>query len=241
MDDFTTGPRSFDVVFVSSDSINQDGSITFHLKKPLEFANEWEVGVKQIIIKSPFNSGAYKVFYDKATPDGKFSTESLILTDIGIPRNPKELLELINSKIPNSIKNDLSFSLQDDNFVHLNVKNTKIRFQDSYLTDILGFSSEREYTSKHDNVRGNKKLELLCPIFTVTTDITLPGSEILSMDVLKDTDMYENYKYEKVSYYGILRSYISSINIAIKDIHNKPFKIREPFVIKLSFRRCTYI
>ena len=37
MDDFTTGPRSFDVVFVSSDSdnaINQDGSITFYLKKP---------------------------------------------------------------------------------------------------------------------------------------------------------------------------------------------------------------
>lgn len=165
MDDFTTGPRSFDVLFVSSDannSINQDGSITFYLKKPLEFANEWEIGLKQLIIKSPFNSGTYKILYDVPAESGKSSTKSLSLADIGIPKNPKELLDFVNSKIPSSLKKDLSFSQQDDQYVHLNIKNTKIKFQDSYLNDLLGFSSEEEYTSR---VIANKKLEILSPIF----------------------------------------------------------------------------
>ena len=125
----------------------------------------------------------------------------MIFTDIGIPKNPKELLEFMNSKIPNSLKNDLSFSLQDDQYVHINIKNTKIRFQDSYLTDVLGFSSDKEYTRKDNNVSENRKLELMCPVFTVMTDITLPGSEVLALDVFKDINIYENYKYEKVSYY----------------------------------------
>mgnify|MGYP003449431126 CR=1 FL=1 len=81
----------------------------------------------------------------------------------------------------------------------------------------------------------------MCPVFTVMTDITLLGSEVLALDVFKDINIYENYKYEKVSYYGILRSYISSINITIKDIHNKIFKIKDPFAIKLSFKRSTYL
>jgi len=56
MDDFLTGPASFDLYLKTSDRNvlhNGHGGFSFVLQKPLEFSSEWEVGVKQLIAKSP--------------------------------------------------------------------------------------------------------------------------------------------------------------------------------------------
>lgn len=245
MDDFLTGPKDFDIYFTSTDdavSLNIDGSYNLQLKKPLEFANEWEIGIKQIIIKSPFNSELYNIFYTiPDQPDEKPISKLFNLKNLGIPGNENEIVDFVNRTIPNNLKKNLSFTLQKDGFVTMKLKNTQIRFQNSYLTDVLGFTSDQTYPSDYptlnSQIRANKRMQILSPIFLVQTDITLPGYEMLAMNVFTDTNKFESYKYEKVSYSNILRSYISSINFTIKDINNNILSFNEPFVIKLHFRK----
>jgi len=75
MDDFFLGSDSFDLYFNSSDDkviINLDGTYTFVLNKMLQIANEWEIGIKNIIIKSPLVIPDTKISYlSQDNPDQK--------------------------------------------------------------------------------------------------------------------------------------------------------------------------
>jgi len=246
MDEFLVGPKSFDIWFSSMDKssyLNADGSYNFVLKKPLEFGGEWEIGIKQIIIKSPINSEMFNIFY--TLPDKPDTKPWFNLRDIDLSNSATNLIATLNSKIPSSLQKDFSFLLEDDGFVMMNVKDAQVQFQNSFLSDILGFSSEKTYPEQYPTqtlqVRADKPLQLVYPIFSVFVDVTLPGSEILATDVFSDTNTYKNYKYDKISYYNILRNYISSINISITNVNNKKFKLDAPFFIKFHLRRSSIL
>lgn len=241
MDDFVTGPKSFDLWFFSSDettSKNNDGSYTFRLKKPLEFADEWEIGIKQVLIKSPFNSSMYNMTYKDTKQN---DTKILNFSNIGIPSSSSELINSINSNIPDNFKQFLSFDVQEDGHVTIHVKDTQIQFQNDYMAKSLGFIKGKNYppqkTDMISQIRAQSKPNILLPIFLIRCDITLSDFEILIIDIFTDTGNYVNYKYEKVSYYNILRNYISAINITLQDLNHQNFNIESPFLIKFNLRR----
>jgi len=103
MDDFHTDPKSFYVLFSSIDDSVQaknDGSYIFTLRKPLKFANKWEIGIKQLIIKSPYNSQSYSISY--TLPDDE--PKSFGFKELSLPQNANEFIDSINKMIPASIK-----------------------------------------------------------------------------------------------------------------------------------------
>jgi hypothetical protein len=249
MDDFLTGPKDFDLYFTSTDPKvygNVDGSYIFILKKPLEFANEWEIGVKQIIIKSPFDSSMYNVAYSSPDkPDERPLSKTFDLKSLGLPESGKDLINKINANIPPDLKQGLSFSVDDKNFVVMNIKNTQLKFENSYLSEVLGLKADsvypKDYPTKTSQIKARQKIRLLHPIFFLKTDILAPGGETLTVNVFPDSNKYENYKYENVSYQRILRSYVSSINISFEDIYGNIFKFNSPIVIKFHLRRSLII
>jgi len=158
-----------------------------------------------------------------------------------IPESPSDLVNKINEVIPETLKKQLSFTVDKDEFVNITVKNTKLKIQSPYLADLLGLKDNHEYpndiSTEENQIQGITKIKLPSPIFTVKTDVTIPGSETILMDVSSDNIKYENYKYEKISYYRILRNFISVINIEIKDLNSKSYRFSSPVVVKLHFRR----
>lgn len=156
MDDFLTGAKSFDSWFSSYDESstvhNNDGSYRFVLRKPLESADELEIGIKQIILKSPFNSILYNITYNES---GKKASKVLNLSDIGIPLNTTVLTNTVNNNIPTNLKQYFSFDIQEDGYVNRNVKDTQIQIQNKYLADALGFSKEKiSYPEMNSQIRG---------------------------------------------------------------------------------------
>jgi len=132
--------------------------------------------------------------------------------------SPKSVVNNINSSIPESLKESISFDLDENNYLSLNVKNTQLKFQSTYLTDLLGLNKEQRYPKNFPT----------SPIFIIKTDITVPGYEVLVIDVF-------------VSYSKILRSFISSINISLRDIYSQNYIINSTFVIKFHLRRSSVV
>ncbi len=205
MDDFMTGPSDFHLHFNSSDEstvTKQNGGYTLQLKKPLEFAGEWEVSIKQIIVKTPFinkNSLSYK---SPDNPDESTFSKFFSLGGIKFPDNVKDLISTFNSSVPESLKTDLSLNIDADNYAVLNVKNTQVKFNSPYLTDVLGFKLNTVYPNvfptQNFQVKSERKINT-CPVFYVESDFTVPetyGSRILCIDVFSSVQRFVSYKYE---------------------------------------------
>lgn len=254
MDDFATGPNDFHIYFVSNDKAcvaKQNGGYVYALKKPLDFPNEWEVGVKQIILRSPFTHNNNVSYTSPDKPDDKGFTKSFSFLSNWIPENPKDLINGVNSSIPESLKNDFSISIDDENYAVLNVQNTQVKFNSDYLTDALGFKPNtlypEQFPTKVNRVKSLKTISLANPIFYIETDFTVPelyGSynrPIVCADMFQSSNSLVIYKYEHVSYYRVLRSYISYIFISVKDINNNYYNLSDPLIIKLHFRRSSIL
>jgi len=248
MDDIHTGPQDFDLYFISSSPNvfkTSNGSFTFVLNKTLEFANEWEIGIKQLIIKSPLLIPAAKISYTEQDNSTGDTITKLLSLENYIPDNPRDLINKINESIPQSVKENVSFSIDDDNVASVNVKKTKVTFQSAYLTEILGFDEKQTYprdvSTDGQSIKASKQIKLSNNIFTITVDITVPGGETILMDVFQNSKDYVNYKYDTTSYYKILRSFVSSITLELKDINTNFYTIDDIFIVKFHFRKSSVI
>jgi len=107
----------------------------------------------------------------------------------------------------------------------------------------LGLEKEKTYSNEtvnnSVNIKGLKKIVFPSSIFTITTDITVAGSEILLMDVFDPLliDSFISYRISNVIYHKIARSFVSSINIKIRSINQINYNYRHPIVILLNFRK----
>lgn len=249
MDDFSTGPNEFYITFISSDVKVElyEGGYIFYLLKPLNFPNEWEVGIKQIFLRPPYSHENKIKYISPDNPDDKeFSNSFQFFTD-WFTDNPKDLINRINSAIPQSLKDDFSITVDDDNYATLNIKNTRVKLSSDYLTDVLGFQSDTTYpnvqSTKVSKIKAVRKINIQSPIFNIETDFTVPemhGSynrQIICTDIFPSSNTFIGYKYEKCSYHRILKNYISSIYISLKDINNSTIRLTHPIFIKLHFRR----
>jgi len=244
MYDFLTGPASFDLYLKTSDKNvlhNGRGGFSFILQKPMEFSSEWEVGVKQFIAKSPIVINNADIRYTLQEASTRNEVKSSFSLQNFIPDSPSALINQMNEVIPETLKKQLSFTLDKDEFVNINVKNTKLKIQSPYLADLLGLKDNHEYPneiSTEDNqIQGKTKIKLTIQVFTLKTDVTVPERETILMDVFSDNIKYENYKYERISYYRILQNFISVLNIEIKDLSSKSYRFYSHIVVKLHFGR----
>jgi len=81
-----------------------NGSFTFVLNKTLELADEWEIGIKLLNIKSPLMIPAAKISFtgqDSSTGD---TIIKLLSLENYIPDSPRDLINKINKSIPQSVK-----------------------------------------------------------------------------------------------------------------------------------------
>lgn len=235
MDDYFIGPESFDLHLISNSRnvyTNDNGSFNFILNRSMEFSGPWEIGVKQIILKSPMYIPKTDILY---TSEAKIDVFDKTFT---VPEGTIDtFLENINKSVPQELKDNLSFSYDKENYLTFDIKNTKLKFKSSYITDIFGLDSKTEYNTS--NNKSYKNIILPHSIFQIKTDITVPGSEILYMDVLSQEKSFISYTPHNITYCRLLRNFISSININICDINNTKYMFTHPIIIILNFKKVT--
>jgi len=87
-------------------------------------------------------------------------------------------------------------------------------------------------------------MEFSSDVFYIKTDITVPRSEIIFIDVFKNlssSDEFISYRVSPVFYHKIARSFITSINIKIEASNNITYKHRHPIILQLHFRKNSFI
>jgi len=92
------------------------------------------------------------------------------------------------------------------------------------VTQILGFDEKQTY-----------------PRDVSTEGQSIKGAEMILMDVFQNSKDYVNYKYDTTSYYKILRSFVSSITLELKDINTNFYTIDDMIIVKCHFRKSSVI
>lgn len=266
MDDFLTGPHSFDLYIDSYDSSNfkkpYESAFSIILNKPLEFVSgNWEVCLKQIIFApnihliSPIE-GQITVMQRE---NGKKHRFKLNLSDLNL-KSQSHCVEAFNLSIPIDFKDKILMTT-DDNYSKLILKNVHIQFESNKLANIFGFRGNQFYPNLNITNASSSNAEVLShvsfnvnngyQIFKVLTDFTAPvnyGSTflpIIGIGILKaNNSNAESYNFYNGTYVPIIKSYISKLSITIADWTGQPLPLHEalcPIILKLNFRLKTVI
>jgi len=146
MDEFITGPKDFYMRFISSNSNvlkNRDGSFQLILGKNLQFAQEWEIGIVNIILKSPLNLDNVRIDYSIPGDNKDGSSKSVLNIDNISLSSPRAVIDRLNGSLPQKLKENVKFSLNDDNFAVIETDKISLKFDSSDILEILGITFDQ--------------------------------------------------------------------------------------------------